>query len=226
MDIKKKYNNNNNCNPPLSWKLPDDVFEHYQFLLNATKQFRTITIHSYLDYSGPWIENYYINFFINKPLEYFNGLIPLFIQFVDIHSFEFNNNISNVTYTFRNLSDYLISILRDDCIYIVVSQDDEGLSEYLYRYYCSLCIVVFVVIVIVVVEVVVVIVVVIVVVVVVVIVVVVAVVVIVVVVAVVVVVIKTIIHSNNNNNNNKGNTKNGYNNNTTYCCYYHHKEPT
>ena len=119
-----------------SWKLPNDVYDHYHYLLTATEPFRSVPVHSYLGYKGPWIENFFIENFIGKPLAYFNGLIPLFIQFVDLHVYQIEHaNLPNGNLSSRkNISDYLISLLRDDCVYIVVSQDDQGISEYLYRF--------------------------------------------------------------------------------------------
>ena len=53
-------------------------------------------------FRGPWIENLFIDKFIGKPLSYFGGLIPLFIQWTDIHVHEFvsqgDPNLDKVTY--------------------------------------------------------------------------------------------------------------------------------
>lgn len=34
-------------------------------------------------------ENHFIDHFISKPFSFFNGLVPLFVQFVDIHCYDF-----------------------------------------------------------------------------------------------------------------------------------------
>ena len=49
--------------------------------MTATAKYRSnITMHRFKGYAGPWIENYFISHFIEKPLHYFGGMIPLFIQ--------------------------------------------------------------------------------------------------------------------------------------------------
>lgn len=101
--------------------------EHYLFLLKFTEEYRNITPHNYAGYQGPWIENHYISQFINKPFEYFNGLVPLFIQWVDIRTNQIlNHHIPGIP-SYDSVVRQLIEILRKDIIYLVVSQDDEGI---------------------------------------------------------------------------------------------------
>lgn len=57
------------------------VLSLYRFLF--FQFFLTLPL-SHLGYDGPWIENYFIDAFIDKPLSYFRGFIPLFIQWVDV----------------------------------------------------------------------------------------------------------------------------------------------
>jgi hypothetical protein len=94
------------------WKFSDDAQQHFEELFRQTRIFRDIPIHKTSDYSGPWlvsvlkyiyllanvlfinrIENHFITQFSRKKLEEFNGFIPLFVQWVDIHvySLEFEN---------------------------------------------------------------------------------------------------------------------------------------
>jgi hypothetical protein len=76
-----------------SWdaiRFPEDAQEHYEDLLARTRRFRTdIRPHSYTGYSGPWLENHFIEHFSALPLEAFGGLIPLFVQWTDIHVHQF-----------------------------------------------------------------------------------------------------------------------------------------
>mmetsp|Transcript_2359 Transcript_2359/g.3629 ORF Transcript_2359/g.3629 Transcript_2359/m.3629 type:complete len:388 (-) Transcript_2359:16-1179(-) len=112
--------------------IPDDILEHYKFLLGKTERMRKLPIHSSAGYSGPWIENHYISHFLSKPLSYFNGLVPLFVQFVDTHVNDFRTKI-RPNPTLKETSAELASLLRDDLIYVVVSQDDQGITADLFE---------------------------------------------------------------------------------------------
>ena len=68
-----------------SLQFPQDVDDHYHNLLQKTTKYRNIAIHSHSAFQGPWLENHFISHFINKPLSYFSGLVPLFIQWTDLH---------------------------------------------------------------------------------------------------------------------------------------------
>lgn len=47
-------------------------------------------------YSGPWIENYFIDRFVNKPLQSFGGIFPLFVQWTDyLYHIEVNDVLSS-----------------------------------------------------------------------------------------------------------------------------------
>ena len=81
------------------------------------------------------VENHYINYFMDKPFEYFNGFVPLFIQWVDLHAHEIelidlpadhprNTSIPSMATLMTALKDWL----RTDVIYLVVSQDDQGIG--------------------------------------------------------------------------------------------------
>ena len=64
--------------------LETSPFGHYWKVQNETEQFRRQSFHNYAGYSGPWIENYFIKYFITKSPQYWSGAIPLFIQWTDI----------------------------------------------------------------------------------------------------------------------------------------------
>jgi len=102
------------------WRLPDDAEEHFEHLKNVTAQFREAPVHEYSGYEGPWIENIFIRDFIDKPLSYFNGFIPLFIQFIDMQILRGRH--------FDNIADLLDRELRAGVIYLAISQGDVGLG--------------------------------------------------------------------------------------------------
>lgn len=89
---------------------------------------RHLPTHSQAGYSGPWIENHFISHFIQKPLDYFHGMVPLFVQFVDMHVNDFRTKV-RPNPTFKEATNELIGLLRDDIVYVTVSQDDQGISS-------------------------------------------------------------------------------------------------
>jgi hypothetical protein len=105
----------------VEWHFPGDAEEHYLDLINKTARFRTAPVHEYAGYSGPWIENIFITKYMSKPLSFFNGLIPLFVQWIDtdiVSKREFNN-----------LNAFLSQALRPNVLYMAVSQGDIGLGK-------------------------------------------------------------------------------------------------
>jgi hypothetical protein len=85
---------------------------------------RWVPPHQYGGYNGPWIENVFIKHFADKPLSYFNGLIPIFIQWID-------NQLLPEGYGekyLRFIGNELKRLLRPDVIYFTVSQGDIGLT--------------------------------------------------------------------------------------------------
>jgi hypothetical protein len=115
-----------------SFKFPDDAEAHYQDLLNRTAKYRGHPTHYTKGFDGPWIENLWIENFTSKPLSYFGGLIPIFVQFVDIHvhSFMRMGPINNAAYKqlYHELGVDLKALLRPNVLYMAVSQDDESIT--------------------------------------------------------------------------------------------------
>jgi hypothetical protein len=98
---------------------PLDAEGHYYDLLERTAIFRNQPFHYYAGYNGPWIENYFIDAFIGKQLSFFNGMIPLFVQWVDVM----------VAGDWAKVVKLMVEILRPDVLYFTVCQSDEGLRE-------------------------------------------------------------------------------------------------
>jgi hypothetical protein len=109
-------------------KFPLDAEQHYKEILIQTKVMRNVPIHKAAGYGGPWIEDYFIDYFINQPLSYFNGFIPLFIQWTDIHCLDFEPKKSKAIPLFKDLNSLLKQILRPDVLYLLVTQDDQGMT--------------------------------------------------------------------------------------------------
>ena len=99
---------------------PHDAQEHYDELKKATEKFRNAPVHEYSNYEGPWIENLFIQKFMDKPLSYFRGMIPLFVQWIDTQILRGPH--------FNNIHEELNHLLRPGVIYLAVSQGDVGLG--------------------------------------------------------------------------------------------------
>ena len=93
--------------------------EHYLELLSITAKYRQYNSHEFSGYSGPWIESLFISEFIDKPLSYFNGLFPLFVQWIENDHATRNSK--------NTLFDELHAVLRTDVIYVLVSQSNLGI---------------------------------------------------------------------------------------------------
>lgn len=109
--------------------LPLDALEaHYKEIFELTLPFRGHNPHNWAGFAGPWIENIFISHFIDKPLSYFNGMIPLFVQWTDIHVNAFAGRNQSLP-IYSQMTNRISQLLRDDVIYFTVVQDDEGLTS-------------------------------------------------------------------------------------------------
>ncbi len=68
---------------------------------------------------------------MGKPLSSFGGMIPLFVQWTDIHVHEFNSqNDAAKDLQAKELYNGMIEnfgkFIRNDVIYVTVCQDDQG----------------------------------------------------------------------------------------------------
>jgi hypothetical protein len=110
---------------------PSDADKHYENLLVETRSYRSVLPHEGPSgYRGPWIENHFIENFIGKNLSFFNGFIPLFIQWTDIHVADSDRTEpyynTSVSPTMSDFHSRIISLLRPNVMYLAVSQDDQG----------------------------------------------------------------------------------------------------
>lgn len=105
----------------INWSFPEDAHDHYLKILRLTKPFRRIQVHEYAGYNGPWLENIFITKFKDLPLHKFNGLIPIFIQWIDSQILRGR--------LFDNILMTLSTVLRPNVIYLAVSQGDVGLGK-------------------------------------------------------------------------------------------------
>lgn len=106
----------------VTFKVPADLHDHHQAVKSKLDRFKhTAHMHTYRHYSGPWIENHFINHFESQPVENFNGVVPLFVPWVD--------NQRNGEKIWNEIMQALKSVLRSDVIYLAVSQGDIGLAK-------------------------------------------------------------------------------------------------
>ena len=103
------------------WHWPEDAEHHFEELKNRTARFRAAPVHEYANWEGPWIENLWIRDFLDKPLSYFNGFIPLFIQWIDTQIMRRGH--------YDAIHNELNAILRPNVIYLAISQGDVGLGK-------------------------------------------------------------------------------------------------
>eukprot|EP00913_Durusdinium_trenchii_P006862 g6453.t1 len=117
--------------PTLRMRYPSDAEEHFLEVNRTLASFlpRHVPMHKWLLYQGPWIENFWINRFSQKWLErprgtrlheIFGPFIPIFVPFVDLKV------MMKGKYP-PGLMEALNRTLRRDCLYVTVSQHDEGL---------------------------------------------------------------------------------------------------
>lgn len=102
-----------------------ELIQHYTELLNITAQFRNLPAHHAAGYEGPWIENVFISDMIDRPLSYYRGMVPLFVQWIDYDSLHRSKNGKHIDGS--KLFTNVLSKLRSDVIYFTVSQANDGL---------------------------------------------------------------------------------------------------
>lgn len=107
--------------PPVHFEFPIDAEEHFKEIIKKTEPYRNAPVHSYAGYDGPWIENIFIAKFMNRPLHHFNGLIPLFLPWIDRQILRGRH----FDYIYAELE----TVLRPNVIYFAVSQGDVGLGK-------------------------------------------------------------------------------------------------
>jgi hypothetical protein len=107
--------------PSPTFHFPHDAQAHYEYLLSRTVDYRKAPVHEYAGYSGPWIENIFIEKFLERPLHTFRGLIPLYIQWIDSQILRGRH----FDYIYAELTE----ILRPNVLYLAISQGDVGLGK-------------------------------------------------------------------------------------------------
>ena len=95
--------------------------EHYEWLKKETEKYRNITMFCWEGYCGKWIENVWIDTFINEKLSTFGPYIPLFIPW--------NSQWSLLKeYKYKFLVKEILSLLKPNYLYITVSLNDFGVE--------------------------------------------------------------------------------------------------
>ena len=105
---------------------PEDADAHYAELLSRTEKYRNLKPHKGSgNFAGPWIENHFITHFLDKPLSYFGGIFPLFVQWSDYQLANKHNS------TDMAMFEQLRAFLRPDVLYLAVSQANQGLEIFM-----------------------------------------------------------------------------------------------
>ena len=103
---------------------PLDFDEHRKEVWRVTAPLRGIKPHGYGGYGGPWIENWWIDAFQNRPSDAFGGLVPVFAQWVD-----FAASRGHPEHAARRAQVLvaLAGVMRPNVAYVTVSQHDRGI---------------------------------------------------------------------------------------------------
>ncbi len=105
----------NDSDKAVSYEFPYDAETHYAQILAATENFRGNLMHTHPDgFQGPWIDNLFISKYLHKPLHFFNGFVPLFIEWNDYPN---GGQIVKV----------LNKLLRPNVLYLTICPGDIGL---------------------------------------------------------------------------------------------------
>jgi hypothetical protein len=109
--------------PPAAFRLlpPKEHAAHFDEVLMATAPFRGLPLHTHAGYSGPWIEDLWIQRFMRRPLAEFGGWTPIFVQWVDATKLTAPDDV------YARIVAALERVLRPDIPYVTVSQADFGL---------------------------------------------------------------------------------------------------
>ena len=86
-----------------------------------------VSPHSAAGYSGPWIEDSWVQRFCcdaneSTQARFGGALVPIFVQWVDLF-------VKSGYRTPPELWDTLSRVLRPDVLYVTVSQNDQGIYE-------------------------------------------------------------------------------------------------
>lgn len=101
-----------------------ELNKHFADTLAATRRFReNISTHRYRGFRGPWLENLWIRRFCcdsAQRAKRFGRFVPLFIQWTDL--------MHRSKFIYLQLRRTLDTLLRNDVLYITVSQNDDGIG--------------------------------------------------------------------------------------------------
>ena len=85
---------------------------------------------------GLWIENLFIQHFIDKPFSTFNGIIPIFVQWSDYH-LDYRASIKSKygrEKTEQELYQPITAKIRKNVLYVIVSQANYGIKFFTLNY--------------------------------------------------------------------------------------------
>jgi hypothetical protein len=104
---------------------PDDAETHFADINKRMSSYLTANFTStieYAGYKGPWAENLFLEKYYDKPLHFFNGLIPLFVQWLD---FQVRTDYNYVAYIIAELKE----VIRPNVLYFAFTCGDGGLGK-------------------------------------------------------------------------------------------------
>ena len=116
----------------LFYPAPDDAQAHFEAIERALNPFRSVPIHTYAKWRGPWLENLWMSNISKLPLEAFKPYIPIFAPWNDIaeskHSVD-RNTRARRGWSYRKLVAALRSLLRPNVAYVTLTDRDRGITN-------------------------------------------------------------------------------------------------
>ncbi len=104
-----------------TYHYPDDAEAHWVELKSIYKKYETSFVLNWNGYGGPWMENVFNKHFGDKPITYFRGIFPIFIQWLDLQVASGSRKLYN-----EMIADF-DRVLRPDCLYLAVTYEDSGI---------------------------------------------------------------------------------------------------
>lgn len=96
---------------------------HFEEIKNNLMNYSYVPKYCYIKYCGPWIEEIFRDYFINKSYDFFGPFVPLFVQWLGITKLH-NGTKSKFQSDYQNI----FRMLRDDVLYITIVQHMFGLE--------------------------------------------------------------------------------------------------
>ena len=97
--------------------------KHFEELKEKTEKYRKTPLHCYAKYCGEWIEDVWINTFINESIETFGPYIPIFVPWLNIFKYH-----QLRAYPYQKVLKEIFALIKPEYLYITVSMSSFGIE--------------------------------------------------------------------------------------------------